>query len=225
MATNVPAIYEHIAQHFDETRTSHWCKVKEFIQSLSSYSSLLDIGCGNGKYSTVRNDIIYIGTDITQSLLSKSKYHTMKPQVFRASCMHVLPIKPKSMDAIIHIAVLHHFSTYEERRRILLKFFNYLAPNGRLLCTVWAYEQENPKKRDTKWSRISQTDTDYLIPWLDKYTKIIHQRFYHLFSREEVNRLIQDIYTVHPHYESIVSFDCDNWVIEFRPKQHHILYL
>jgi SAM-dependent methyltransferase len=216
---NVPVIYEKIAQHFDETRTSHWTKVKEFILSLPRNSFLLDIGCGNGKYASVRKDIYYIGTDITLPLLYKSKFHTVSTEVFRSSCIDKLPIKPASMDAILHIAVLHHFATYEERLRILLSFFHYLSLSGRLIVTVWAYEQSNVKKRDVKWKRISSDTTDYLIPWLDKHTKVTYQRFYHLFPKEEICQLIDDILQIYSNYESILSFDCDNWVVEFRPKQ------
>lgn len=215
----IPGIYEKIAQHFDETRTSHWSKVKEFLLSLPSYSTVLDIGCGNGKYASVRKDFHYIGTDITLPLLYKSKFHTVSAEVFRSSCMHKLPIKTASVDAILHIAVLHHFATYEERFHIIKSFFDYLRPNGRILFTVWAYEQSDIKKRDIKWKRMSQNTTDYLIPWLDKHTKVTYHRFYHLFSKEEVVQLIHEIEAIYSNYESILSFDCDNWVVEFRPKQ------
>lgn len=215
---NVPAIYEKIAQHFDETRGSHWAKVKEFILSLSSYVLLLDIGCGNGKYSTVRSDIIYMGTDITLPLLHKIKYSIKTPSLFQSSCLHSLPIRPNQCDAIIHVAVLHHFASYELRLQILLQFFNYLSPNGRMLITVWAYEQENPKKRDTKWKRMDPLSTDYLIPWLDKYTQVTYERYYHLFPREEIDNLINDVVKVYPNFTTVVSFDHDNWVVEFRPK-------
>lgn len=56
----VHSVYNQIAEHFSNTRHSAWPGVAEFIQSLSKHSLLLDIGCGNGKYLNLRNDIFAV---------------------------------------------------------------------------------------------------------------------------------------------------------------------
>lgn len=49
-ATHVHSVYEKIADHFSETRHKPWPKVMEFLESLPPSGTLIDIGCGNGKY-------------------------------------------------------------------------------------------------------------------------------------------------------------------------------
>jgi tRNA (uracil-5-)-methyltransferase TRM9 len=209
--TKISTLYSHIAQHFDETRVAHWKEVKNFILSLPKHALVLDVGCGNGKYANVRSDICYIGTDITPELLQK-----VPRDRFRASCAVSLPVRERTFDAILHIAVLHHFEDENGRLNILRHLLSLLRPHGHLFITVWAYEQSNCRKRDTKWVRIHPDRTDYLIPWVDKYTNETHMRFYHLFTQQEVQCLLQ---TLLDEFENIplqgdIAFDCDNWVIE-----------
>ena len=56
----VHQVYNQIADHFSNTRHSAWPGVVEFIQSLNKDSLMLDVGCGNGKYLNIRNDIFSV---------------------------------------------------------------------------------------------------------------------------------------------------------------------
>ena len=56
----VHEIYDEIADHFSQTRHSTWPGVVKFLNSLEPYSTMLDIGCGNGKYLKVRPDLIAV---------------------------------------------------------------------------------------------------------------------------------------------------------------------
>ena len=56
----VHTIYNEIADHFSHTRHSAWPGVAKFIDSMSPDATMLDIGCGNGKYLNLRNDIIAV---------------------------------------------------------------------------------------------------------------------------------------------------------------------
>ena len=55
--THVHTVYNQIASHFSQTRYSAWPGVSNFLSSMSPYSSLLDVGCGNGKYLGIRKDV------------------------------------------------------------------------------------------------------------------------------------------------------------------------
>ncbi len=57
-------VYNQIAEHFSNTRHSAWPGVAEFIQNLDKYSFLLDVGCGNGKYLNIRNDIYAVSWSV-----------------------------------------------------------------------------------------------------------------------------------------------------------------
>ena len=56
----VHTIYNDIADHFSSTRHKPWPGVVKFIESMAPYSSMLDIGCGNGKYLNLRNDVLTV---------------------------------------------------------------------------------------------------------------------------------------------------------------------
>ena len=47
----VKNVYEDIANHFDNTRVYTWPWIDEFLNKLAPYSSVYDIGCGNGEYT------------------------------------------------------------------------------------------------------------------------------------------------------------------------------
>lgn len=44
-------------------RFSVWPKVREFLESLPPCSVVADVGCGNGKYFGVRDDLMVLGSD------------------------------------------------------------------------------------------------------------------------------------------------------------------
>lgn len=235
---NAGAVYALIASEFSRTRYSHWNKVKLFIQSLNKYSTLLDVGCGNGKYTSVRNDLTYIGCDITKELLSHAQHlsktstftFTSHPDFFQVSCeCERLPIRNETADAVICIAVLHHITSYAARVQAVRNLLKAMRAHdgqgqGEAMVTVWAYEQLNTKKRDTKWKRLHPEETDYLVPWHSQTEdKKIHWRFYHLFTYDECVRLCEDVTsatspgTLMMTYS--IEYELDNWVMTYKPSQ------
>lgn len=66
-----------------------------------------------------------------------------------------LPYRPGSFDAVLCIAVLHHMSSPARRVQMLAQIAAVLRPGGRALVTVWATQQEQPKKTVDKWHRIA----------------------------------------------------------------------
>lgn len=56
-AENVHRVYDVIANHFSETRHSPWPQVEEFVRSFELGAVLVDVGCGNGKYLSLNDDI------------------------------------------------------------------------------------------------------------------------------------------------------------------------
>lgn len=45
-----------------------WPQVAEFLTSLIPGSVVLDVGCGNGKYSQCNKNVVWIGTDRSVNL-------------------------------------------------------------------------------------------------------------------------------------------------------------
>ena len=225
---HVYEVYDKISAHFSHTRYKPWPKVAEFLNSLEKDSYVLDIGCGNGKYLSVNENLKMFGTDRSGNLLSIAKEKNINSQFFVADSLK-LPIKRESFDAAISIAVIHHFSNELLRMQALKEMFRIVKKGGKILVYVWAMEQKEKKF----------TEQDNFVPWhlQNKYeneTKVetlqngpnimedkkidctVYQRYYHVFYKGELEDLINK---TGDDVEIIKSyFDHANWCCVIKKK-------
>ena len=189
---HVYEVYDKISEHFSHTRYKPWPLVTEFLNSLPDNSFLLDVGCGNGKYLSINEKLITFGTDRSGNLLSIAKEKNTNSQFFIADSLK-LPVRSEFFDAVISIAVIHHFSNELLRIQALKEIISY----------VWAMEQKEKKF----------TEQDNFVPWhlqkrFENETKVetlkngpnitednninckVYQRYYHVFYKGELEDLI-----------------------------------
>jgi alkylated DNA repair protein alkB family protein 8 len=57
---HVHKVYNEIAHNFSDTRHKPWPRVVDFLRSFPIGSLVLDVGCGNGKYMNIRNDLMMV---------------------------------------------------------------------------------------------------------------------------------------------------------------------
>lgn len=202
----VQETYDRIAPHFSNTRYKPWPQVSDFLQTLPQGSMVLDVGCGNGKYLGCAEHIVVVGTDRSGGLLSVAadRGHS----VFLADSLR-LPIANVAVDAVLSIAVIHHFSTYSLRLQAVSELRRVLKSNGLALIYVWAKEQ-------TERTFEAQ---DVLVPWhfqpegekAAPHAEVF-QRFYHVFVQGELEQLVQAAgLQVHRSY-----YDHSNWCVVCR---------
>ncbi len=201
-AQSVKEVYEEIADHFSETRYSQWNCVRNFLDTCCVGDLIGDIGCGNGKNMLYRNDLQYIGCDISERLVNIARNKTGNEIICSSGTN--LPFQNGLFDACMSVAVIHHLSTANERKRFLEEMVRCTKPGGRIMFTVWMLDQ--PLK--TKW--IARGNGDYSIPWHNKSGAIL-QRFYHLFTEEEIYNILPSNCIV----EKIVT-ECYNYVVILR---------
>lgn len=152
-----------------------------------------------------------------------------------------LPIRSKSVDAAISIAVIHHMSTEERRRRAIEEIVRVLRPGGTALVTVWAMDQavdgesEYMKMRANKENGTPHIDEtieatqklrvhdgkhfaqqDMFVPWqrqLDDGTTQQFLRYYHIFTSGELAALVQSV----PGCRLVsVTYEQGNWIATFQ---------
>ncbi|XP_059630455.1 tRNA (carboxymethyluridine(34)-5-O)-methyltransferase [Cornus florida] len=155
----VHRVYDAIAPHFSSTRFAKWPKVASFLNSLPSGSLVLDAGCGNGKYLGLNSDCFFIGCDISAPLINicADRGH----EVVVADAVN-LPYRTGYGDAAISIAVLHHLSSENRRKRAISELVRVVKKGGLVLITVWAVEQED-RSLLNKWTPLTQK---YLEEWV-----------------------------------------------------------
>ena len=225
---HVYEVYDKISAHFSQTRYKPWPLVAEFLNSLEKNSYVLDIGCGNGKYLSVNENLITFGTDRSGNLLTIAKEKNINSQFFTADSLK-LPVKSESFDAAISIAVIHHFSNELLRIQALKEIFRIVKKGGLVLVYVWAMEQKEKKFTEqdnfvpwhlqNKYENESKVSTLENGPNIMKDKKIdctVYQRYYHVFYKGELEDIINktgvDIEIVKSY------FDHANWCCIIKKK-------
>ena len=167
---HVHAVYDAIAKQWHHTRGRRgvlWPGATQFLQRLPSGSIVADVGCGDGKYFPAiwEAGSFVIGTDISVPLLETTlmdagesklpesrkvsvgrEYLSSRPAVAAADCMSV-PLRNKSCDAAICIAVMHHLSTKNRRLRCIEELVRIVRPGGTINIQAWALDQESNSRR------------------------------------------------------------------------------
>ena len=88
-------------------------------------------------------------------------------------------------DYTICIAVIHHLSTVEKRKKAISELLRITKSNGEILILVWALEQETDSRRKF----IKQ---DNYVDWKDKKQNLLGKRYYYVFKQNELESLIDD---------------------------------
>ena len=195
---NIETVYNTIATDFNKKRYSVWKCVKDFLDSLTPQTKLLEVGCGNGKNMLYRNDIVSVGIDISEEQIIICKSKDLNVQ---KANMTYLPFDDASFDTIICIAAYHHLETDEERKKSLQEMYRVLNVGGTVFLTVWAMEQEVSSKRKF-------TNSDSMVSY--KVDDSTHYRYYHIYKsgelEEEVKRLSDFVV-------ECVTYELGNWCV------------
>lgn len=198
----VHKVYDEIAKEFDKTRYSVWTCVKRFLNGFPSNAIVGEWGMGNGKNMLYRTDLNMFGLDTCRAFVEIAQSKQLS--VLQGNCLNP-PFKNNAFDGIICIAVLHHVSNKADRVLFLDKLLECLKPNGKALITVWAQEQTIKKT----WEDMG--NGDYIIPWNLHLSNTKQGRYYHLFSKKEIEDLLSGAIDKFDVLE--LFYEMDNWCI------------
>lgn len=193
------AAWERIAQSFSETRNRPWDQVIDFLDTLPTNATLLDLGSGNGRHATIaRNrgmsvvclDASHELVRIANRRLSESRTGVGRSDVLVGTAVDI-PLARNSVDHALFIAALHNIPGRDRRIRALRELRRVMRPRGMALISVWARWQDRFADHYVKElfrhvpRRIAQGREapefgDILIPWQQDVS-----RFYHLMSLRE----------------------------------------
>ena len=196
---SIEQVYNNIAKNFNQKRYKVWDKVAEFLDTLEPNTSMLEIGCGNGKNMLYRNDLRMVGIDISEEQVSICK---AKGLCVEKSNMVNLAFDDCTFDSIICIATYHHLDNDIDRKKAVLEMYRTLKVGGKVLICVWAMEQPSYTKR-------TFTSSDEMVSW--KLGNETYYRYYHIYKEGDIETEIKSFNTLF-HIHS-VFYDCGNWYI------------
>ena len=179
---HVKDVYNTIAKEFDTTRYRPWTCVEEFLDNIPKDSIIGDIGCGNGKNMLYKKDCLNYGCDFSKSLVNICLQKNLN-----VICGDILdiPYKTDSFDYTLCIAVIHHLSTIEKRKKAIEELERVTKKGGKILVLVWAFEQE-------KDSRRKFTTQENFVDWRDKQQNLLGKRYYYVFQKNELESLVDE---------------------------------
>jgi tRNA (uracil-5-)-methyltransferase TRM9 len=144
---------------------------------------LLNVGCGHGAdFLPFKDAFELYGVDFSPGMLRQAARYTAK-YGFNAHLVEgdarQLPYPDASFEWAVAAAVYHHLETGDDRLRALRELHRVLAPGGEAFITAW-----------NRWQpRFWLRRRNVLVPWRQRDRTLY--RFYHLFSRRELKRLVR----------------------------------
>jgi ubiquinone/menaquinone biosynthesis C-methylase UbiE len=190
--------WDTIAQSFHNTRRKPWKQCISFIENISKNSTVLDLGCGNGRHliPIAKKCKKAIGVDISSNLLKIIQNQKQELDIANIELIHAnlidLPIKTESIDSVLYIAALHNIKTRENRIKSLQELHRVIKKENVALISVWSREQEkfydffNNQKYNQYIKDRDFEDGDIEIYW--KQNKLNIPRFYHLYKKIEFEK-------------------------------------
>lgn len=189
---NIEIFYNTIADEFDKTRVRLWPCVTKYLDLFNTNSKILDIGCGNGKYMTYRNDINIIGIDISIELVKICIKKNLN--VIHGNMIN-LPFDDNTFDGLLVVASYHHLDNETDRKKSLNEMYRILKKDGLCFIEVWAMEQEDKINKNTNFK-----NNNNLVKWKSIKTGDIYYRYYNIYSK---NELIKEITELKPEFKII----------------------
>ncbi len=192
--------YNLISQQFSSTRKNIWKEFGFLFENLEKNTSILDLGCGNGRFYHFFKDkkINYWGVDISEKLIEKAKENHPRANFETANALN-LPFEDEKFDSIFSLAVFHHIPTVEERIKFLKEAKRVLKKNGILKISVWnllEYKKELYFKNIFKKISGEISFRDVFLPWKNSKGEIITERYYHFFTQKELEEMVGKFFEI-----------------------------
>lgn len=187
--------YETVSEDFDATRSQHWLGWKRLLPLLHPPLSVLDVGCGNGRFGVFLSQHLgkvlrYHGVDNNPALLERARQSLQDLDTLleqRDIVEH--PPETGTYDLVVLFGVLHHIPGAERRLALMKTLAERLTPDGLLVFTCWRfYEYPRFRERIVPMPDDLKVESgDYLLDWRRGSTAL---RYCHYVDDDELQQLI-----------------------------------
>ena len=211
--------YTQRAEEFVATRGGPWrgwLRLLEPLKESEGPLSVLDVGCGNGRFAMFLREQLdkpfrYLGIEFSATALEHARKNLsgtasvtlLEHDVTAHLNGHLIPPEVSTDFSLIALfGFLHHIPGYETRRSLLIELARHLGPNGILVFSVWQFGRfERFRKKIVPLKDfLAGTETsidpgelepgDHILSWGDSDPAY---RFCHFTDSEETSRLVSSL--------------------------------
>ncbi len=170
--------YNSLASSFSRTRDRLWTEMKFLFNETQVNEKVLDLGCGNGRFSQYFESNNYTGVDFSERMIEEAKARFPDKKFLIADAIS-LPFPENSFDKVYSIALLHHIPHQKYRLQVFQEIKRVLKPGGRVAITVW----------DIKKGKIFYLKNIFCRPFGLRDTFLKRQKYYYIFAKGELSFL------------------------------------
>lgn len=205
--------YATVAGEFDRTRQGLPTGMVDLAGRLAAFAPpagqrplrMIDVGCGNGRFARALAQVglasIYFGIDADAQLLAAAGEQTAGLSKMSARFLQVDIAEPEwaeklaapgPFDAVVCLAVIHHFPGIALRQRLVRDMAQLAAPGGILALSTWQFlSSERLANKQIEWTEIGVDPAglepgDALLPWNQGAHAL---RYVHQLDLDEVQTL------------------------------------
>ncbi len=200
--------YKIIAKRYSQLKKKPW---KDFLSyytylndkfNLPKSGTLVDVGSGNGRNLLVFKEQAwhFIASDFSFELLKvlvpieKGKISLINND------MRNIPLRKNTANFVLCIASIHHLYNENDVVRTLNNITDITKKDGFIIISCWRRWKKGSKVRmisDLLLYPIKKAINknwrygDIFLPWFNDQKQIIAKRYYHLFTKKELLRVVE----------------------------------
>ncbi len=184
--------YDKVATEWSASRQNFWEELKFIKKYLPSQTSILDIGCGNGRFAKqILDEYTYTGVDPSVELINiaKKDLPDLSDKFSFYDGVH-LPFTDKSFDNVVSFAVMHHLppsmivSWLKESKRVLKEDGVAIFSSWDL----WNTHQKELRKYYLKNKFSKNFFNTYLGDIVLGFTSHKNTRYVHSYTEKEIRK-------------------------------------
>jgi ubiquinone/menaquinone biosynthesis C-methylase UbiE len=174
---NLQEDYNLTAESFSATRDRMWPELKFMFDYSKKNEKILDLGCGNGRFSKYLQETDYTGVDFSEKMIEQAKKRFPDKKFIVADALN-LPFEDNYFDKIYSVAMIHQIPSHKYRLEALIEIKRTLKPNGQIFLTAWKALGAQGSHRFERGE--------------GKDVFLKRERYYYLFEKGELSKLTEE---------------------------------